>query len=392
MAIWRKVVVSGSDARLTSLGVGANITAPSTDGQISASGKLFATTAVPSTPLSTYNVVIKGANGEFAITGSDAITPSLNALTFGSNVLGRNTSTGANVTTFDGSVATTMVIDSASLAGNGLVANDGGNTIDVGAGTNIIVQADAILVDTASISDTAAGLVGSSTFGKIKAQIDTSTLAFNGSGEISASFLPGATLEDGNGIVNFSYNGSTGASVAVDVSGLSGVGIENNGSDQFRIAGSDNFTTDRLLKWNGTELANGIISDDGTDVVIGIGGGLTTIAGNLKVNGTASFTHADNLEISDDFILLNSGSSASSTDKFGIIGATSAAEGIGWVYNGDSRWTMVTGSDLSVGADSGTSVGAASLLVNSTDTSENNAFMAKEGNMMVSSDEVYVYF
>lgn len=392
MAIWRKVVVSGSDARLTSLGVGANITAPSTDGQISASGKLFATTAVPSTPLSTYNVVIKGANGEFAITGSDAITPSLNALTFGSNVLGRNTSTGANVTTFDGSVATTMVIDSASLAGNGLVANDGGNTIDVGQGTNITVQADAILVNTASISDTDAGLEGSSTFGKIKAKIDTATLAFNGSGEISASFLPGATLEDGNGIVNFSYNGSAGASVAVDVSGLSGVGIENNGSDQFRIAGSDTFTTNRLLKWNGTELANGIISDDGTDVIIGIGGGLTTIAGNLKVNGTASFTHADNLEISDDFILLNSGSSASSTDRFGIIGAISETEGIGWVYNGDSRWTMVTGSDLSIGADSGTSVGAASLLVNSTDTSEANAFMAKEGNMMVSSDEVYVYF
>lgn len=392
MAIWRKVVVSGSDARLTSLGVGANITAPSTDGQISASGKLFATTAVPSTPLSTYNVVIKGANGEFAITGSDAITPSLNALTFGSNVLGRNTSTGANVTTFDGSVATTMVIDSASLAGNGLVANDGGNTIDVGAGTNITVQADAILVNTASISDTDAGLEGSSTFGKIKAKIDTATLAFNGSGEISASFLPGASLVDGNGIVDFTYNGSAGATVAVDVTGLSGVGIENNGSDQFRIAGSDNFTSDRLLKWNGTELANGIISDDGTDVVIGIGGGLTTIEGNLRVNGTASFTHADNLEIADDFILLNSGSSAASTDKFGIIGSISSTEGIGWVYNGDSRWTMVTGSDLSVGADSGTSVGAASLLVNSTNTSEANAFMAKEGNMMVSSDEVYVYF
>ena len=59
MATWRKVVVSGSDARLTSLGVGANITAPSTEGQISASGKLFATTAVPSPSLSTYNVVIE---------------------------------------------------------------------------------------------------------------------------------------------------------------------------------------------------------------------------------------------------------------------------------------------------------------------------------------------
>lgn len=391
MATWRKVVVSGSDARLTSLGVGANITAPSTEGQISASGKLFATTAVPSPSLSTYNVVIKGTNGEFAITGSDAITPDLTALTFGAGVSAVNTSTGASVSTFDGSVATTMVIDSASLSGNGLAPNNGNNRIDVGQGTNITVQDDAILVDTASLAGTSFGLEGSSTFGKIAVKLG-SGLAFDGSGNISASFLAGGALTNGNGINTLNYNGADAATISVDVTGLSGVGIENNGSNQFRIAGSDNFTTNRILKWNGTELANSIISDDGTDVVIGIGGGLTTIEGNLRVNGTASFTHADNLEISDDFILLNSGSSAAASDKFGIVGAISSTEGIGWVYNGSQRWTMITGSDLSAGADGGTSVGAASLLVNSTSTSETNTFMAQEGNMMVSSDEVYVYF
>ena len=31
-------------------------------------------------------------------------------------------------------------------------------------------------------------------------------------------------------------------------------------------------------------------------------------------------------------------------------------------------------------------------LVNSTSTSETDAFMAQEGNFMVSSDEIYVYF
>ena len=185
MAGWKKVVVSGSDARLSSIGVGSGISAPSTDGQISASGKLFATTAIPSSPIAgEFNVVIKNSNGEFAITGSDAITPVLKTLSKGDGTTMVNTSTGASVSGFDGSVAVSIGVDTGSLAGNGLNSNSG--TINVGQGTNITVQADAIVVDTASLADTSKGLQGTTAAGKIEVKLAAASgLAFDGSGNHS---------------------------------------------------------------------------------------------------------------------------------------------------------------------------------------------------------------
>lgn len=394
MAGWKKVVVSGSDARLSSIGVGSNISAPSTDGQISASGKLFATTAIPSTPIAgEFNVVIKKENGEFAITGSDAITPVLSTLTKGAGVTMINTSTAATVAGFDGSVGVSIGIDTGSLAGQGL--NDNSGAINVGEGTNITVLADSIVVNTASLANTAAGLQGTSTAGKIEVKLASATgLRFNGSGEISASFVPGATLSAGNGITMTDYNGVTAQTAAVDVAALSGEGIESDGagSPNFRIKNSNNLSTNRLIKWNGTQFVDSLASDTGTELTLGVGATPTVVAGNLRVNGTASFTHADNLEITDPFITLNSSSTAAGSDTFGIVGATSANHGIGWSYDGSNRWTMTSGSALISGGTYGTLVGAASLLVNSTSTSETDAFMAQEGNFMVSSDEIYVYF
>jgi len=394
MAGWKKVVVSGSDARLTSIGVGSGILAPSTDGQISASGKLFATTAVPSTPIAgEFNVVIKNSNGEFAITGSDAITPVLKTLTKGDGTTMVNTSTGATVSGFDGSVGVSVGIDTGSLAGNGLT--DTGGALNVGEGTNITVRSTDIIVNTASLCDTSKGLQGTTTAGKIEVKLASAGgIAFNGSGELSASFVAGATLSAGNGITMTDYDGLNARTAAVNVAGLSGEGIESDGagSPNFRIKNSNNLTTNRLIKWNGTQFVDSLASDTGTVLTLGVGATDTLVAGNLRVNGTASFTHADNLEVRDPFITLNSSSTAAGSDTFGIIGATSATHAIGWSYDGSNRWTMTSGSALASGGDYGTLIGAASLLVNSTSTSETDAFMAQEGNFMVSSDEIYVYF
>jgi len=396
MAGWKKVVVSGSDARLTSIGVGSGILAPSTDGQISASGKLFATTAVPSTPIAgEFNVVIKNSNGEFAITGSDAITPVLKTLTKGDGTTMVNTSTGATVSGFDGSVGVSVGIDTGSLAGNGLT--DTGGALNVGEGTNITVRSTDIIVNTASLCDTSKGLQGTTTAGKIEVKLASAGgIAFNGSGELSASFVAGATLSAGNGITMTDYDGLNARTAAVNVAGLSGEGIESDGagSPNFRIKNSNNLTTNRLIKWNGTQFVDSLASDTGTVLTLGVGGTDTVVAGNLRVDGTASFTQADNLSIRDPFITLNSSSTAAASDTFGIIGSVSDTHAIGWNYGGSSnpRWTMTSGSLLSSGGDYGTLVGAASLLVNSTSTSESDTFMAQEGNFMVSSDEIYVYF
>tara|TARA_R110001592_G_scaffold160195_3_gene392282 strand:- start:3899 stop:5062 length:1164 start_codon:yes stop_codon:yes gene_type:complete len=385
-ANWRKVLVSGSDASLNSIGVGSAI--PSgTSGQISASGKLFALTTLQS-GVATYNVVIKGPNGEFMHTGSDSISPTLQNLTLGTGLTGG---------TYNGSSAITTTLDSASLAGNGLVAGAAGeNNINVGAGNNITVSSTALSVDSASLVDTARGLeVSPSSANKIAVSIDNNTITFDGSGQIQAGFIAGAALSAGDGI-DLSTNPYTGggtSTVSVDVTDLVGTGL-SEASNNLQIKNVGSLSDNTLLKWNNSlgQFENSSIVE-GTNLLT-LGGTSTNviIPGDLIVQGTASFTNAQNLAIADPFILLNSGST--SDEASGIIGAISSTLGIGWTYGGssDKRFSMITGSVLAQGGTNGGKVGGASLLVNSTNTSEGNDYMAQTGNFLVASDEIYVYF
>ena len=387
MAQWRKVLVSGSDARLNTLGVGNNISSPSAQGTISASGKIFASASIPSTGLGTFNVLTRLSTGEFAITGSTAITPTLNALTLGSGLTGG---------TFNGSSAVVAAVDSASLAGNGL--GTGTEQIDVGAGNNITVSSTQVHVDSGSLVDTNKGLSAASSdisglqAGSIGVKLG-SGLAFNGTGQISASFVAGDALSAGNNItLAGGYNGTSAKSVAVDVTALAGTGLEND-SNTLRVSGSNNLTGGKIVKWTGAAFADSLVAENGSQLDLGSASSTVRVLGNLRVDGTASFQHSDNLEITDPFILLNSGST--SDDAFGILGAISATQGIGWNYGGssDPRFTFTTGSVLASGGTYGTKVGAASLLVNSTSTSENSTYKAQDGNFLIDgSGDIYVYF
>lgn len=131
----------------------------------------------------------------------------------------------------------------------------------------------------------------------------TATNGFTGSFTGSAA-LP--TLSQGTGITAFTYNGSGAATVAV--------------------SGAASLTANYLTKWEGAKFVNSNITDDGTAVTVT---GKTTfnnsvvIAGDLTVNGTASFVNVDNLLVKDKFITIASGSS-SLTDG-GLIVQYSAA-------------------------------------------------------------------
>jgi hypothetical protein len=387
MAQWRKVLVSGSDARLNSLGVGNNISAPSTQGIISASGKIFASASIPSTGLGTFNVLTRLSTGEFAITGSGAITPTLAALTLGSGLSGGS---------FNGSALVVAAVDSASLAGNGL--GTGTEKFDVGQGNNITVTATQVHVNSGSLVDTNKGLSAASgdisglQAGSIGVKLGTG-LAFNAGGAISASFVAANTLSAGNNITLASgYDGTVARSVAVDVAALAGTGLEND-SNTLRVSGSNNLTGGKIVKWTGAAFADSLVQENGAQLDLGSASSTVRVLGNLRVDGTASFQHSDNLEITDPFILLNSGST--SDDAFGILGAISATAGIGWNYGGssDPRFTFTTGSNLAAGGTYGTKVGAASLLVNSTSTSEASSYKAQDGNFLIDgSDNIYVYF
>lgn len=391
MASWKKVIVSGSNARLSSLGV--DVSSPVTPGFISASGKIHAVTA-EATGLSTYNVVIKNADGEFAHTSSLAISPSNATLTLGGGLTGGS---------YNGSAGVDAGVDSGSLAGGGLTT--GTNSFVVGAGNNITVATDAIHVDSGSLVDEDFGLsadetvISSLTPNKIGINIGTG-LSFN-SGLLQADFVNGANLTDGDGIVNFTYNGSTGVAIGVDSASIAGTGLEATSvANKISLLGHASLVTNKITKWDGTKLVSSGIEDTGTAITLGDSNDTVTIPGNLTVAGTASFQHSNDVSIADPFFLMASGSTTDSA--FGIIGQTGSGDldGIGWVYNPSfaeqsttkPRFTFVTGSNVASGGTVGVAAGAASLLVSSTDTSESDEYMAATGNMLLNSGDIYIYF
>ncbi len=400
---WKKVVVSGSNAHLETIGVGT-AAAPSTAGHISASGKLFTATADSAGGLSSFDVVIKGASGEFMHTASSAINPSLENLTISTGLF-------PSATDYNGSSTTTISVDSGSLAGNGITAKTDGTGFELNVGNNLTSDSSGVRVKTGSLAGF--GLTADPTFtsgstalgtGKIAVNVDKTTIDFNGSGQLTVLGGSAANaLIDGNGIQDFSYDGSSQASVIVDTGSIAGTGLTGtnteNGYVQDKISIRGTFAgTDKVLKWTGTEFDETTISDNGTDAISLGGAGYTvTVPGNLTVAGTASFTNASNVSTADAFFLLNSGSAAA--ENFGIIGQTNLAgdAGIGWSWNAtNKRWGMYKDMDTTSGGALGSGkVGDAPLVLaetvvaNATDTD----YETKNGNMLIdSTGNIYMYF
>ncbi len=402
---WKKVVVSGSNAHLSTIGVGT-AAAPSTAGHISASGKLFTATSNSNGGLSSFDVVIKGANGEFMHTASSAINPSLENLTI---------STGLKPSgDYNGSSPTTISVDSGSLAGNGLAALAAADGIGfkVSTGTNLIADSNGLRVKTGSLAGF--GLTADPLFtsgstalgtGKLAINVDKSTINFNNSGQLTVLGGSAANaLTNGNGIQSFSYDGGTaGVTVVVDTGSLAGIGLTgtlgDNGyaANKISITGSTSFasSTNTVLKWTGDAFAPTNITDDGSTITLGDGTYTTSIPGNLTVAGTASFNNTSNTKTADDFIILNSGSE--NDVAFGILGQTGASTGTGWVYGGSTnkRFTMTKNADLTDGGEAGTKVGDATLLVNTNNvtTATSDTYMSQDGNMLVdATGNIYIHF
>ena len=393
MATWRKVIVSGSSAELTAIGVGLN-EPKATAGTISASNKIYASSSLPASPIAgELAVLIKGANGEIQYTGSNAIAPSLAALTFGDGLSGTAAS-------FNGSTAVSFGLDTGSIAGSGITAMTDGSGIEVNLGDNLMFQGSGIAVDSASLADTARGISASAAGLSIKiAASNAHGLSFNGSGQLSASFVAGAALTAGSGIRltggATDYDGTAGLSISVDTGSIAGEGL-TAASATLQVKGASSLTDEKLVRWdNGnSQFVDSTITDTGTAITLGAAATTVTIPGNLTVVGTASFQHSTNVSIADSFLLMSSGST--SDVAFGIIGQTGSAakDSVGWQYNAADRFGLVTGSVIATG-EGGVFAGFASLLVNTTDTAQaaSDPYMAETGNFLVDgSDNVYVYF
>jgi hypothetical protein len=150
------------------------------------------------------------------------------------------------------------------------------------------------------------------------------TGSFSGSFHGDGSGLTGVTassafaLSQSTGITAFNYDGSSSATVAIS----GAADLTNNNLTKWDSAGK--FITSSITD----SVVSGVVIDTAQGVTIQQGGlyvtgsstfhDNVTIQGDLTVAGTASFQHANNLAIADQFILLNSGSATFQDSGFVI--------------------------------------------------------------------------
>ena len=237
-------------------------------------------------------------------------------------------------------------------------------------------------------------------FGTTAASVAGLTLTgAEGSGSFSGSFQGNGSLltdvvgtienalTDGNGIADFTYDGSAAISIAAEVSGSTltvgadGLAVNAGGVTAVELA-SDSVITAKILDANVTnaKLENSVIEvtdgSNATDIALGdsitfVGtaneatvvegaGTITvglpddvtitqdlTVSRNLVVQGTASFQHTEDLAIADRFILLASGST--SAGDGGIV-VQQTGQDVGEVFAFDSateRWAIADAFDAS---------------------------------------------
>jgi hypothetical protein len=356
MATWKKVAVSGS-----------NISQFNND-----AGYLISTTTQNAFATASYDgtlLLANDANGNlsFASSSNQGLTISANAstdtLTFGLSAIPNTSLANSTISGISlGSNLNDLTVDNATLQ------LDSGTTYNGGTAKTISVKDGGI--DTAAIA-TSLGTIGTNSF----------------TGSFSGSFVGTADLPDlidGNGIADFTYDGSTTATISVEsdtttggnVVGVSvtanGVGINVDNIDGTGLSASGGglldvdygSTSGTAVEGNTTITLTqtaGEIDITGTaaqalggapsytiglaDTISGnrtFSGNTITINNDLIVQGTASFQNTSNLEVADRFVLFASGSTG--TGDGGIV-VQQATQDVGELFGYDSgatRWGVTS--------------------------------------------------
>jgi len=356
MATWKKVAVSGSDISQFNNDAGyiTSITAQNA----------FATASYDGTLL-----LADDANGNltFASSSNQGLTISANAgtdtLTFGLSAIPNTSLANSTISGISlGNNLNDLTVDNATLQ------LDSGTTYNGGTAKTISVKDGGI--DTDAIA-TSLGTIGVNSF----------TGSFSGS-FVGTTDLP--DLTDGNGIADFTYDGSTTATISVEsdtttggnvvgvsvtangvginVDNIDGTGLSANGSglldvDYGSTSGTavQGNTTITLTQTAGEIDITGTAAQalgGGPSYTIGLAdtisgnrtfsGDTITINNDLIVQGTASFQNTTNLEVSDRFVLFASGSTG--TGDGGIV-VQQATQDVGELFGYDSgttRWGVTS--------------------------------------------------
>jgi hypothetical protein len=312
MASWKKIILSGSSANLAALSVdnltlgqvviGGGTSNLSTTA-INGSGNILATTGAT-------GVSISGSfSGSFFGDGSGLTGITATTITANTNITDLATTDFFFVSSSSGLAKITYANVVTDLAGAGLVSADGGDSLAVGAGTGITVNADDVQLKNA---------------GSLTNNVLTKWDSSNG------QLVNSGLTDDGTnlGILrNTSVTGWLSATGAITGSAVSASGpvqglvisaAQSITAGSFIQAGTNITAPSGYISAgspagapNSVGTVQGQLGFFNALTVTGAGsiGGNLTVTGDLTVAGTASFTNVDNLNIRDKFILINSGSS-----------------------------------------------------------------------------------
>jgi uncharacterized protein YqkB len=214
----------------------------------------------------------------------------------------------------------------------------------------------------------------------------TSTGSFGhlvvGGGEFSSASLAAAIANDGDitGVTagdGLSGGGSSGG-VTLDVAGAQ-TSITSIINSSFTKLGT---ATDQEYLDFGTSNQVKIGVNDTDRLTVNNTG--VVVTGNLTVNGTTTTVNTTNTEVTDKFILLNSGSN--SGDGGIIVSNGTPKSGSAFAYDdSENRWGF-TGS-----MGTSTSVITPDAYVAAVVTDDDEAVYRKNGNIRVESGEIYIY-
>jgi hypothetical protein len=312
MASWKKIIVSGSSANLAALSVD-NLTS----GQVvigGGSASNLSTTAINGTgnilaTTGATGVSISGSfSGSFFGDGSGLTGITATTITANTNITDLATTDFFFVSSSSGLVKITYANVVTDLAGAGLVSADGGDSLAVGAGTGITVNADDVQLKNA---------------GSLTNNVLTKWDSSNGQLVNSGLTDDGTNLGIARNTSVTGFLSATGAitgsavSASGTVQGLVVSAAQSITAGSFIQAGTNITAPSGYISAgspagapNSIGAVQGQVGFFNTLAVTGGGsiGGNLTVTGDLTVAGTASFTNVDNLTVKDKFILINSGS------------------------------------------------------------------------------------
>ena len=434
MAEWKKVVVSGSD--ISQLNNDANYIAQN-DTSVSLTGSFSGSfvgdgselTGLPTAAIAVYN----NAADNRIITSVDSSTVQGEAnLTFNGSTLGVT----GNITvtgTVDGVDVAQLETDFNTLEGKTLVSGspqiDGAsitnNTVNFGGVSVALNGSDTTpafnLSDaTAYPGDSSLTTLGTVTTGDVSAILPSGTvsgsaqvfsdvsgditIASNGTATIQADSVAlgtdttgdyVASLGAGTGVTIGSNTGETSSpTIAVDYGSTANTAVQGNTNITLtQTAGEIDITGTAAQALGGAPsytigLAD-TISGNRT-----FSGDTITISNDLIVQGTASFQSTTNLEVADQFILLNSGSSTDNSP--GGIVVQQNVQDVGVVLGYDAaagsnagRWGTKDGQNAS--ATTFTADAYVSYVLDIDAGQSDISLYQKNGNIKVDSGDIFIY-